>query len=102
VGFHPQLSATAAIAAILMTVPLLRLGNHATKKPNLQKPLSLHCPTRQRREGFIFRVLLRFFVVDVARLPHYQGGIKGILANPTTKVLHGVAYSGRKLCTIED
>jgi len=40
------------------------------------------------------RDLLCFYVVDVARLPGYEGGIKGILANPTTKVLHGVADWG--------
>jgi len=38
--------------------------------------------------------------VDVARLPDYQGGFKGILANSTTKVLHGVAAAGNRLCSI--
>jgi len=32
--------------------------------------------------------------VDVARLPAHQSGFKGILANSTTKILHGVANQG--------
>jgi len=53
----------------------------------------IESPARQRREGFIFRDLLRFYVVDVARLPYYQGGIKGILANPTTKEIFPWAFA---------
>jgi len=64
-----------------------------------------HDPVPLRREGFILRDLSRFDVVDVARLPAvdvarlpaHQSGFKGILANSTTKVLHGVARSSEPL-----
>jgi len=54
------------------------------------------CLKHRLREGFAYRDLSRFDVVDVARLPDLQRGFIGILANSTTKVLHGAAAAPTK------